>query len=71
MRTVSRLDPRSTRNPGLFAQQETADGTVIFGLTVTHPWIWLRRVTPVITGDAFDAALPYTAAAPADLVFDS
>lgn len=71
VRMVSRLDPRATDNPGSFDFEEDFDGTRLVGLTVTHPWVLTRRVTPVLTGDDFSASATYEATPAEDLVFDS
>ena len=36
-----------------------------------NPWIWARRVTPVLTGDDFSATATYAATAAKDLIFDT
>lgn len=71
LRGVSQFDPRTAANPGFFQLDNTADGTRVLGLTVTHPWVWSRRVTPILTGDAYDATATYEATPTANLVFDT
>jgi hypothetical protein len=71
IRTVSQLDPRATANPGEFDFEEDVDGTRLLNLTVTHPWVWSRRPTPILTGNDYSATSTYAATPVADLVFDS
>ena len=71
IRGVAQFDPRTARNPNFFQLDNTADGTRVLGLTVTHPWVWSRRVTPILTGDAYDATATYEATPTANLVFDT
>jgi len=71
IRAVSKHDPRGTANPELYELDVTADGTRVVGLTEGKPWVWSRRVTPVLTGDDFDAAESYEATDPQDLVYDA
>ena len=71
IRGVAQFDPRTARNPNFFQLDNTADGTRVLGLTVTHPWVWSRRVTPILTGDEYDATATYEATPTAHLVFDS
>ena len=72
IRSVSRHDPRTAANPVFFELDVTGDGTRVLGLTVSHPWVWSRRVTPIINPTAadFDATATYEATAPEDLVYD-
>lgn len=70
VRGVSQDDPRSSANPGFYELDVTGDGTRVPGLDVTHPYVWTRRVTPILTGDAFDAEAAYEATAVEDLVYD-
>lgn len=60
VRSVSRLDPRRTCNPGFFRFEPTGDGTLVFGLEVGRPFIWSRLPTAIITGDPFDDDLAYS-----------
>lgn len=71
IRSVSKYDPRSAANPGHYELDVTAEGTRVLGLDVGLPWVWSRRVTPIITGDAFDATATYEATEPEDLVYDA
>lgn len=68
IRSVSSTDPRAS-TPALRFHFD-ANGNV-YGLNVGKPWVWSRRVTPVLTGDAYDPTVNYTATAASDLVFDS
>lgn len=69
VRSVSKYDPRIHNNPQNFLIEAGPAGTRVKALTVTHPWVWARRVTPIITGDDWDAATEYAATAGTDLVF--
>ncbi len=73
VRMVSRLDPRSTNNPGAYDFTETTDGVRLTEIPERTPYVWARRVTPVIADDCtdFDAAATYSATAATELVFDS
>jgi hypothetical protein len=71
VRSASRLDPRTTPNPGLYETEVTEDGTRIVGLNVGALWLWSRRLTPILTGDDYDATVTYEATDPQDLVFDA
>lgn len=71
IRSVSKFDPRTSANPQHFELDVTEDGTRVIGLTVGRPWVWARRVTPVIEGDEFDATETYEATEPEDLVYDA
>jgi hypothetical protein len=71
IRSVAKFDPRTSANPQHFELDVTAAGTRVRKMTVTHPWVWARRVTPVITGDDFDATETYEATDPEDLVYDN
>lgn len=71
IRSVSKYDPRATNNPNFYELDVTAAGTRVLGLDVGLPWVWSRRVTPIITGDAFDATATYEATEPEDLVYDA
>lgn len=71
IRSVSKYDPRSAANPGHYELDVTPAGTRVLGLDVGLPWVWSRRVTPIITGDAFDATATYEATDPEDLVYDA
>lgn len=71
VRSVSVHDPRHHQNSQPLDFMATPDGTLVYQLSVGRPWVWSRRVTPVITGDAFSATATYTATAPSELVFDS
>jgi hypothetical protein len=64
VRSVSRLDSRTTANVEGYHFEDTGAGTRIYGLRAGRPWITSRRVTPVVTGDPFDALVTYTAADP-------
>lgn len=71
--SVSQRDPRATANAGMFHTREADDasGRVVIGLNVGRPWIYARRPTPVLTGNAYDATAAYDATPAQDLVFDS
>lgn len=71
IRSVSKFDPRASANPQHFELDVTEDGTRVIGLTVGRPWVWARRVTPVIAGDDFDSTATYEATDPEDLVYDA
>jgi len=71
IRSVSKFDPRTSANPQPFELDVTEDGTRVMKMTVTHPWVWSRRVTPIITGDEYSATATYAATDPEDLVYDS
>jgi len=71
VRGVSIYDPRSKANPNFYELSVTGDATRILALTVLHPWVWSRRVTPILTGDDFDATAIYAATPPEELVYDS
>ena len=71
VRMVSRLKPTQTNNPGEYNFIATADGIELTEIPATTPWIWARRVTPVLTGDDFSATATYTATDARELVFDS
>lgn len=71
IRSVSQHDPRSAANPEFLELDVTCAGTRVLGLTVTHPWVWARRVTPVLTGDEFSTTTTYEATDPEDLVYDT
>lgn len=82
VRLVSRYDPRRHEAPhpipfvpATFVPASSANNAAINGILVHHrcgvarPWVWSRRVTPIITGDAFDPAATYTATDPGQLVY--
>jgi len=71
IRGVSKHDPRTNCNPEFFELNVTSTGTQVQALTVTHPWVWSRRVTPVLTGDDYSATATYEATPTENLVFDS
>lgn len=71
IRSVSKFDPRSSANPQEFELDVTEAGTRVLALTVTHPWVWSRRVTPILTGAAFDVTATYEATETQDLVYDA
>lgn len=73
VRAVSKYDPRTAPNPVFYELNVTESGTRILKLDVTHPWIWSRRVTPIIADDTTDysATATYDATDPEDLVYDS
>jgi hypothetical protein len=71
VRMVAKSDPRRYRNPSPFELVQTENGVEIPTLTVTHPFVWLRRVTPVLTGNDYSASTTYTATSASELVFDS
>ena len=70
IRSVSRFDPRVHDNSQPYQIKVTFGGTLVIGLDVGRPWVWSRRVTPVITGDEFSSSATYTATPVEDLVFD-
>jgi hypothetical protein len=65
VRSVTTYDPRKTGANKPFAIETTGGITRILDLDVGRPWVWSRRVTPIITGDEFDATVAY-AATPAE-----
>lgn len=71
IRSVSANDPRGNANPELYELDVTPDGTRVVALTEGKPWVWSRRVTPVLTGDDYDATASYEATDPQDLVYDA
>jgi len=71
IRMVSRLDPRTTDNPGPFELAAVPEGTRVLQLDIGRPWVWSRRVTPVLTGEAFDGDVLYSATPLAEQVFTS
>lgn len=71
VRSVSKHDPRQFPNPENFELEVNGDGTRVIGLTIGKPWVWARRVTPVLTGDDFDATLTYSATGANNLVYDN
>jgi hypothetical protein len=71
VRTVSVMDPRRTTNPMPYTFQKADDGVRVINLVRGEPWVWYRRATPVITGDAFDATATYTAMPANQLTFDN
>lgn len=71
VRMISRLKPTQTNNPGEYDFIETVEGVELMEIPTSTPWVWARRVTPVLTGDDFSSATLYTATPAADLVFDS
>lgn len=71
IRSVSKFDPRTSANPQPFELDVTQDGTRVLKLSVGRPWVWSRRVTPIITGDEFSTTATYEATDPQDLVYDS
>lgn len=71
IRSVSRYDPRASANPVYYELDVTSAGTRVLGLNVGLPWVYSRRVTPVITGDDFDATTTYEATETEDLVYDA
>lgn len=73
LRGVSRHDPRRVGQPGYYELDVTGDGTRVVGLDVSWPWLWWRRVTPVIHNETtdFDAEETYEATDPEYLVYDS
>lgn len=71
IRGVSKHDPRTTANPEFYQLAVTETTTRIIGLDIGRPWVWSRRVTPILTGDPYDSALTYTAVATSELVYDA
>lgn len=70
IRSVSKFDPRSSANPRFYELDVTEAGTRVLGLDVGLLWVWSRRVTPVLDGDAFAATASYETVDAKDLVFD-
>lgn len=71
IRGVSQFDPRQHGNPRFYELDVTADGTRILNLDISHPWVWSRRKTPILTGDTWDNQTEYEATDTQDLIFDS
>jgi hypothetical protein len=71
LRGVSRHDPRTQPNPEFFELLVAAEQTRVLGLDVALPWVWARRVTPILTGDPYATTASYTATAPENLVYDT
>lgn len=69
VRGVSKWDPRCAPNPEFYELQVIQNYTRVVALDVTHPWVWARRVTPILTGDAWDAEVEYDAVENGTLVF--
>lgn len=69
VRSVSKFDPRISCNAQQFQLDVRQDGTRVRALTETHPWVWARRVTPIITGDEWSASTTYEAVPASELVF--
>jgi len=69
VRMVSAHDPREQRHTETFESDPTESGEKILNLTAARPWVWSRRVTPVLTGDDYDASETYTAVATKDRVW--
>jgi hypothetical protein len=69
IRLVSAHDPRENRTTETFETEPTEAGEKILNLTVSRPWVWSRRVTPVLTGDDYDTTATYTATALNDQVW--
>lgn len=69
IRSVSKYDPRSSANPVCYELDVTDAGTRVIGLDVGLPWVWSRRVTPILDGNDFDAAARYETVDALDLVF--
>jgi hypothetical protein len=70
IRSVSGHDPRLAFEPNFFELDVTADGTRVLGLTTGRPWVAARRVTPILTGDDYDATAAYEATDESELVYD-
>jgi len=62
-------DPRENRYTEGFETEPTEAGEKILNLTVARPWVWTRRVTPVLTGDDYALTATYTATATNDQVW--
>jgi hypothetical protein len=69
VRSVSAFDPRISSNPMCYEVDVTAEGTRVIDLDIGRPWVWSRLVTPVLTGDEFDAAVTYEATDEQDIVY--
>lgn len=69
IRGVSNFDPRCAPNSEFYELQVIQNYTRVVGLTNTHPWVWARRVTPVLTGDDYDEETEYTATPTGEVVF--
>lgn len=72
-RSFSQLDPRRTPAPVEYNWEPTPDGHRVIGMPQGKGRVWasVRRPTPVITADPFDAAATYTAIQPEEQVYDS
>ena len=70
IRSISKYDPRTSANPNCYELDLVSTGTRVRNLTVGKPYVWWRRVTPILTGDDFDPDVTYEAVDPQDLVFD-
>lgn len=70
IRSITKYDPRSCANPVCYELDVTETGTRVVGLDVGVPWVWSRRVTPILDGDDFDATATYEAVDSQDLVYD-
>jgi len=61
VRAISAYDPRRGMNPFPYPFQLDADSVLIFQLAQGVPWVWFRRATPILTGDAYSDTTAYTA----------
>lgn len=71
IRYVADRDPYRTPNARQFRFTESADGYEVWNLCVSRPWVFYRRVTPIVTADPFDPAQVYDATPVSELVFDN
>ncbi len=69
VRIVSEFDPRLKKHMPPYDTEPVEDGERIVGLTVARPWVWSRRVTPILTGDQYDAEETYEAVTSKDRVW--
>jgi hypothetical protein len=70
VRSVTRVDPLDSTNFQFLPFAPVPGGIRLQKLAGGRPWIWYRRPTPVITGDAWDAAASYEATPTEQIVFN-